>query len=251
MNEKELVVKWKRDERAKFTGWDFSYLKGRWIEESPSWDYMKLAKYLVKNSSSVIDIETGGGERFCEIISRYKKKAVALEGYNPNVEVARKNLSRFSVKVVETQKMNNLPFRNGEFDLILNRHGAINEKEFYRILNNDGIFLTQQVDGSNFSDLKKFFGVKSKFADITLMNVKKKLKKEGFTIMKTKQWTGKYIFYDVGALVYYLKAIPFLVDGFSIETHIEYLKILQKKIEKKGKLEFIRKLFLIEARKLK
>lgn len=35
LNTEELVKTWKEEERRPFTGWDFSYLDGRMIEELP------------------------------------------------------------------------------------------------------------------------------------------------------------------------------------------------------------------------
>jgi hypothetical protein len=58
----ELIAQWKRDEAAVFEGWDFSYIKDRWLEEEPGWDYKALAKGLVKKSAAVLDVATGGGE---------------------------------------------------------------------------------------------------------------------------------------------------------------------------------------------
>jgi hypothetical protein len=40
-------------------------------------------------------------------------------------------------------------------------------------------------------------------------------------------WRGELRFADVGAIVYYLKAVPWLVDGFSVATHQGVLFALQ------------------------
>ena len=36
-NQSELIASWKWEEQRPFTGWDFSYLDGRWHEETPPW----------------------------------------------------------------------------------------------------------------------------------------------------------------------------------------------------------------------
>ena len=249
MNKSQLAKQWEKDEKATFKGWDFSYLKGRMIEPKLPWDYIKIAKKLVKKSNSVLDMETGGGEIF-SLLGPFPKKAVAYEGYKPNVPVARKRLKPFGVKVIENRNLKKLPFKNKEFDLVLNRHGAINSKEIYRILKEKGIFFTQQVTGAEDSqDLVKEFKAKRKFSNITLKEYKKQLIKAGFKIKKAKKWKGKRIFKDIGAIVYYLKAIPWIVQGFSVKKYLTKLKELQKRLEKKKKLKYNTARFMILAEK--
>jgi hypothetical protein len=55
----------------------------------------------------------------------------------------------------------------------------------------------------------------------------------------------------VGAIVYYLKAIPWIVDGFSVDTHLPYLLALQKKVDNGEKLQFCAAKYLLQARKPK
>jgi hypothetical protein len=50
-------------------------------------------------------------------------------------------------------------------------------------------------------------------------------------------------------VVYYLKAVPWLVQGFSVDTHTEHLLRLQGRLEREGELVFGARKMLIEARK--
>ncbi|MFN2109014.1 MAG: SAM-dependent methyltransferase, partial [Anaerolineae bacterium] len=75
------------------------------------------------------------------------------------------------------------------------------------------------------------------------------IKDAGLTIVTAEDWSGAFTFMDVGAVVYYLKAVPWLVPGFSVATHLDSLLALQDKLEKEGELPFAAKKFLIEARK--
>lgn len=246
----ELIAQWKKDESAVFRGWDFSYLKGRMLTPCLPWDYAKIAKRLILKSSSVLDMETGGGEVFSSL-APFPKHAVVYEGYKPNIPIARRRLAPLGVKVVRCTSVAHLPFKDGEFDLVLNRHGAINAKEIYRILKNDGLFLTQQVTGANYlRDLVKEFRAKRKFSNITLEKYEKQLRDAGFRILKARKWSDKQVYKDVGAVVYYLKAIPWIVPGFSVEKKLSDLRRLQRKLEQKGKLEFETARFIIMARKV-
>jgi ubiquinone/menaquinone biosynthesis C-methylase UbiE len=246
----ELLKQWKRDEKASFKGWDFSYLEGRKKEDKTPWNYISMAKKLVKDSYKVLDIDTGGGEVLFKI--HPPKGSFAVEGYKPNVKIAKECLKRIGVNVIEANSSRSLPFKDGLFDLVLNRHGAINAKEIYRVLNNNGTFFTQQVDAStNLVDLISSFKGKPKWTFNNLKYRKKELEKLGFKVIKAKSRKGKIVFKDVGAIVYFLKSIPWLVDNFSVDSHIRYLKLLQKRLDSGEKLTFTLGNFIILAKKSK
>lgn len=244
----DLISKWKKDEAAIFEGWDFSYIKNRYAEEKPPWDYVSLAKELVKDSSSLLDMATGGGEIFSQM-APFPKRTYAIEGYHPNVVVAKKNLEPLGVKVIEADPSRKLPFTDEEFDLVINRHGGYNVKELKRILKHKGQFITQQVGSNNLSGLRDFFGTQPKWQFNALERRIAEFKKHGFAIKRTESWEGKMTFHDVGATVYFLKAVPWVVDDFSVDRHLSYLEKLQKQLEKNGKLEFKSSRYLLRAKK--
>ena len=177
------LEKWKKDEKAQFEGWDFSYLKGRMIEEQLPWNYVSIARKLVKKSKSVLDIGTGGGEIFASL-GPFNGRATVTEGYKPNVAIAKKNLEKLGVNVLDfaSASVRNMPFADEEFDLILNRHDAFDPRELYRILHKGGVFLTQQVGKGNLGDLAKFFNATPKYSGWTLNYIEKQLKVSGFSI---------------------------------------------------------------------
>ena len=247
-NEKELRKKWENEEKEKFSGWDFSYLKRRLIREHPPWEYNKIAKELTKNSNSVLDMGTGGGELF-STFAPFPQKTVAAEGYKPNIPIARKKLEPFGIKVVEVDNVAKLPFEDEEFDLILNKHDAFNVKEVFRILKKEGIFLTQQVAEDFAEDLIEIFNSKRGVTGLNLEKAKKQVIDAGFEVIKEGSWEGKMTFCDVGALVYYLKAVPWTIPGFSVKRDFEILKKLQKQKEAGKELSFKRSFYLIKARK--
>ena len=124
MNEKELVATWKQEEGKPFTGWDFSYLNGRWMVEQPPWDYFARAVELMQRCSSVVDMGTGGGEELLRLKEHWPKKVTATESYPPNLALAAERLCPFGVKVVgvSLNEADLMPFIDGEFELVLNRH---------------------------------------------------------------------------------------------------------------------------------
>lgn len=243
-----MIEQWKKDEQSPFQGWDFYYLRGRMVEEKPPWDYMAIAKELVKKSKAVLDMGTGGGERFAEL-APFTRHALAIEGFKPNVSVAKKRLEPLGVKVIEADESDNLPFKDGEFDLVLNRHSTFKPSEVFRILETGGIFLTQQVGPNNLRGLIQEFGAQPQWQIKKLDHLTKELSATGFTIKKAQDWRGKVIYQDVGAIVYQLKAIPWIVKGFSVENNLNHLKKLQDRLEGGERLEFEVQRYLIHAEK--
>ena len=103
----------------------------------------------MRRSSSVIDLDTGGGERFLSLREYWPPKVVAAEEYPPNFALATQRLAPhgaqvLSVRLTDTDPM---PFADGEFELVLNRHAGFNPAEVARVLAPGGTFLTQQVHG--------------------------------------------------------------------------------------------------------
>jgi SAM-dependent methyltransferase len=251
MNPNDLIETWKREEQQPFSGWNFSYLDGRMIEDQPPWSYTTRAAELIRRSSSVIDMGTGGGEQFLKLRECWPGKVVATEDYPPNFRLATERLAPFGAKVVDVRLADNglMPFADGEFELILNRHSGFNAKEVSRILAPCGTFLTQQVHGLWAYDLLAAFDAKPQWPDASLEKYVPKLKAAGLTITDTQEWSGCLSFRDIGAIVYYLKAVPWLVPGFSVDTHLQHLLALQRRFENSEALAFVARKYLIEAHK--
>lgn len=251
MNRNELIASWKDEEQQPFSGWDFSYLDGRMLEEQAPWSYSARAAQLMRQSSSVIDLGTGGGERLLSLREYWPTKVVVTEDYPPNVELATERLAPWGVRMVNTPVTDEdtMPFADDEFDLVLNRHSAFNSSEVARILAFHGTFLTQQVHGLWAHDLLAAFDATPQWPDATLDKYVPSLKAAGLTIVGTQEWSGRLSFTDVGAVVYYLRAVPWLVPDFSVESHLNNLLQLQDRLEKEKGLRFSARKYLIEATK--
>ena len=79
VNQTDLIESWKREEGQPFAGWDFSYLDGRMLEDQAPWSYSTRAAELMRQASSVVDLGTGGGERFLKLRPHWPKKVAATE----------------------------------------------------------------------------------------------------------------------------------------------------------------------------
>lgn len=252
LNERnELIETWKREEEQSFSGWDFSHLDGRMIEGQAPWSYSSRAAELMPQASAVIDLGTGGGERFLKLRNYWPQKVVATEAYPPNFKLATERLAPFGAQVIDVSLNEDdlMPFADGEFDLVLNRHSSFNVKEVARILSPGGAFLTQQIHGLWLYDLLAAFNTKSPWPEATPEKYVPQLKAMGLVITNLQEWSGWLSFTDVGAIVYYLKAVPWLVPTFSVETHTKQLYTLQHRLESGDGLAFVARKYMIEAQK--
>ncbi len=252
MNQEKLVAVWKHEEQQPFTGWDFSYLDGRMVEEQPPWSYPTRAAQLMQRSSAVLDMGTGGGERLLKLRKNWPRRVVVTEDYPPNLKLAEQRLGPLGVTVVDVPLTRDglMPFEDGEFDLVLNRHSALNCAEVARALAPEGVFLTQQIHGLWTQDLLAAFGAVPQWPDATPEYYVPRLEAAGLKVERVKEWQGRLIFHDVGAMAYYLKAAPWLVPGFSVEMHKWSLMKLQEQLQREGQLVFEARKYLIESGKV-
>ena len=113
----------------------------------------------------------------------------------------------------------------------------------------NGRFLTQQIETAWAHDLKLAFGIQPPQKEPALMRALRYLVQTDLWVERAESWTGSLTFTDVGAIVYYLKAIPWIVEEFSVDTHLPDLLALQEKIDHGEKLQFCAAKYLIQARK--
>lgn len=241
-------------EREPFSGWNFSYITNRYRQEHVSWDYRAIVLERMKKAESMLDMGTGGGE-FLGSLQPLPKVTYATEAYAPNVPIARKRLEPLDVKVMGIISDGNLPFANETFDLIINRHEEYSGKEVYRILKHRGAFLTQQVGDRNNLELnelleKKLHGtINLSYPNWNLAIATQELPSVGFEILDEKEEFPKGVFLDIGAVVFYLKAIPWNIQDFDVGRYRKQLAELHELIQANGKLDVTSHRFYVEASK--
>jgi SAM-dependent methyltransferase len=232
-----------------FSGWDFSYITatGRMAEAMLPWSYASKLLPGLRKAQSLLDMGTGGGE-FLSRLQPFPPLTCATEGYPPNIPIARQRLEPLGVKVCEAGDDGQLPFDDHQFDLIINRHEYYAPREVRRVLKPDGQFITQQVGGQNEADLNALLGANVyPYAFWTLDYAVNELQEAGWHIVEQREGFPVMRFYDVGAVVYYLKAIPWQVPDFSVEQHFEKLITIHNQIEEQGYIDFSMHRFLIVA----
>ncbi|MEQ8672230.1 MAG: class I SAM-dependent methyltransferase [Aggregatilineales bacterium] len=229
-----------------FYGWDFSYVCGRMVESNPAWDYPVRAKSGVPKSVSLLDVGTGGGELFATF-APFPADTHATETYGANIPIAEQTLTPLGVNVQGVDDVYKLPYDDAKFDLILNRHSYVAVPETARVLKSGGRFITQQVGGANNVRLNDLLTGKTPPVKWDLGEAVRLLEDAGFEIVDEQEAYPETIFYDIGAVVFYLRVIVWQIDDFSVEKYETQLRDIHAMIERDGKLTTTAHRFLIDA----
>jgi len=250
INEQRLFDHLQNEYSHNFSGWDFTYLSdsGRMYSSPLPWNYQSLIEAYYKNSNSLLDLGTGGGE-FLSSLKGLPPKTFATEGYEPNIPIAKKRLGQIGIEVRKIEN-DNIPFDSDSFDLVINRHESYKESEIRRVLSNDGIFITQQVGGLNTIDLNMWMNAEIKPpSNWCLCTMVQKLEREGFKIEYENESINQSRFFDIGAVVFYLKCIPWQIGDFSLNDYWERIYQLARYIQQNKYIDFIQHRYIIIATK--
>jgi SAM-dependent methyltransferase len=245
-----LRALWISEYNRPFEGWDFSYLAGRRsvINSQNTWDYVDHVLAAVDGARAMLDMDTGGGEMLAGL-SRRPPLVSATEGYAPNVPVARARLAPLGVDLVEVRDVAHLPFADGQFDLITNRHGSYEPREVWRVLAPGGLFITQQVGSQTNRRLHDLLAHPAPASTWSVATAESALRAVGFHILEQHEDFPITRYTDVGAIVYYLKAIAWEVPDFSVDRYFDKLIDLHTLIQAEGPLDVAFHIFFIKARR--
>ena len=249
-------------ERQPFSGWDFSWIEDRIVGDALPWDYTATVVEHARRSPDLLDLGTGGGEWLGSLPYR-PSRTVATEAWKPNVAIATARLAPLGIEVVEVEGARDnsgrpvegvaakLPFVDGSFHLIVDRHEAFDVGEVARILVRGGWFITQQVDVGNDDDYRTLFGVTLEpRTEPWATWMPGQLEHAGFDIAEHSSAPFVQHIRDVGALAYGLaKGIPWMVPGFSIAKYRGRLRELQAQIDRDGPIAVRQRRFFVRARK--
>jgi SAM-dependent methyltransferase len=234
------------------TGWDFSWLDGRATEERPPWGYQRLMGERIGQAGLSLDIQTGGGEVLAGVPQRAGKAMVATESWPPNVKRAQENLRDKGVIVVADEDEPPLPFADGTFDLVTSRHPVVAHwGEIARVLASGGTYFSQQVGPDSGHEIYDFFlgpkplGVSPREPELA----RAEATKAGLEIVDLRTAELKMEFFDVGAMVYFLRKVIWFVPDFTVEKYHDRLLALHERIQADGPFIAYSRRFLIEARK--
>ena len=246
-----LRAEWKREEDcAQIRGWDFSHLDGRCIEEPLLWDYAAVIREYLMDEMRLLDYDTGGGEFLLSLRHPHPNTA-ATEGYPPNVRLCRETLLPLGIDFRACGDASHVPFEDGSFDMVINRHGDFDPMEIKRLLKPGGLFVTQQVGARNDRELVEAVlpDAVPPFPEATLANQRGAFEDAGFAILRAEEAFRQMTFSDVGAFVWFARIIEWEFPGFSVDRCFDRLLKLQQTVEREGKIACTTHRYLLVAKK--
>lgn len=230
-------------------GWDFSWLDGRATEARPSWGYQRLLSARLGGVRAALDLETGGGE-VVDGCPALPPLMVATESWPPNIAKAAARLRPRGAVIVATA---GFPFRDNVFDLVSSRHPVTTDwREIARVLRPGGTYFSQQVGPASVFELVEFFRGpqpaeirESRHPDHAVAEAIE----AGLEVTDLRSESLRTEFFDIGAVVYFLRKVIWMVPGFTVAQYRDELRELHELIERDGPFTAHTTRFLIEARK--
>lgn len=231
-------------------GWDWSTLAGRYVETGPPWDYRAEVTALLSTAHTLLDMGTGGGE-FLSSLAPLPPECWATEAYAPNVPVAAAYLEPLGVRVVAVDDEHHLPLPDAHFDLVINRHESFGPHEVRRILKPGGRFVTQQVGGQDNLELNLALQetVTLSYDTWDAAATARQLREAGMEVLDEREAFSPGRFTDIGAVVMYLRIIPWQIEGFDVTAHRERLLALHRQMQAEGGLVTRVHRFFVTARR--
>jgi SAM-dependent methyltransferase len=231
-------------------GWDFSWFEGRATEERPPWGYARLMGERMARAEAALDIETGGGEVLATV-ARPPALLVATEGWWPNVDVARTRLRPLGARVVAVADSPSLPFGDASFDLVVSRHPVVVLwGEIARVLRPGGTYLSQQIGPGTNRELTDFMiGPQAVNESRNAARARAAAESAGLEVVDLQACALRVAFFDVGAVVHFLRKVPWTVPDFTPVAYDAQLRRLHERIEQEGPFVATARRLLVEARR--
>ncbi|MDH6196465.1 SAM-dependent methyltransferase [Mycobacterium frederiksbergense] len=236
---------------AAVDGWDFSWLDGRATEARPVWGYQRLMSERLAAASTALDIQTGGGEVLAGAAT-FPPTMAATDSWPPNLDRATRLLGPRGVVVVADPDEPPLPFADAAFDLVLSRHPAtVWWDEIVRVLSPDGTYFAQHVGPASVFELTEFFlgpqpqARRARDPDAECAAARA----AGLDIVDLRAERLRMEFFDIGAVVYFLRKVIWIVPGFTVTPYRDRLAVLHQQIQADGSFVAHSSRHLIEARK--
>lgn len=202
-------------------GWDFSHVKRTY--EPPPWRYKNIVRNYLKPTDRVLDIGTGGGERFLSLAPSFGQ-GIGIDIYANQVETAQQNKAEQGVTNVDFKVMDGhqLQFEDASFDVVLNRHAGITATEVVRVLRPGGHFITQQVGHLTSLNILHAFGwTPESFGDDWWQpanELAEEFEALNCRVIAQGSYNVRFRFLDIPSFIFWLTSVPF-PEWIKFEQH--------------------------------
>lgn len=211
-------------------GWDFSIMK---TERQPvPWEYLDVVALYLTPTDEVLDIGTGGGERFLKLFKKFKS-GIGIDIDLEMIKTAKENGENRKNVIFRTDSCK-LESTSEKFDVILSRHAPFDLNVVYSHLKPNGYFITQEVGEKNMLNIKEVLGQKHDRPTLT----KSQFDKSKYSLVSFMEYNVEYIVKDVESLVFWLNALDCLHSDLKGNEALKdadlFNKILEGNVTKKG-----------------
>jgi SAM-dependent methyltransferase len=221
---------------APIRGWDFSRMRA--LRDPVPWDYHDVVRAYLNPTSQVLDVGTGGGERFLRLAPHFGR-GVGVDPAPDMLRAARQNAAAAVERglppdrvAFEPMPEDALPFPDESFDVVLLRHAPVLIDEAVRVLRLGGVFITQGVGRRNMHTICRAFGVTAYGEplpgppedmrgphDATPVGDSFETAGCRVFVVARCEYDVRYCVLDVESLIFWLKALNLPPGGFDIERH--------------------------------
>ncbi|MCU7825308.1 class I SAM-dependent methyltransferase [Kitasatospora sp. DSM 101779] len=237
---------------ASVDGWDFSWLDGRATEQRPSWGYQRLLRERLAQVGAALDLQTGGGEVLAGA-APFPPLMAATEGWPPNLAKSTALLHPLGAVVVAAPEDPPLPFADAAFDLVTSRHPVVPRwAEIARVLRPGGSYFAQHVGPASVFELVEYFlgplpesVLRGRHPD----DERAAAEAAGLEVVDLRTERLRIEFHDIGAVVWFLRKVIWMVPDFSVDRYRDRLRDLHALIESDGPFVAHSARSLVDARK--
>ena len=179
-------------------GWDFSAMND---ERAPApWEYTEVVTRYLRPSDDVLDVGTGGGERFASLAAKFRSGlGVDIDPEMVRCAQERYGSARLSFRL-GSARLENVA---ASFPVIINRHAELDLDAVAAHLEPGGYFMTQQVGERNMACVAAVLGRPAAAPAVTA----RALTDAGLQVVAFGEYDVEYVVHDLESLVFWLSAL--------------------------------------------
>ncbi len=220
---------------------------GRMEEDPFDWSYENLVKEHLEPDGNLLDMGGGCGD-FLSALSSFPARIHTM--HRPRQKSGAGAREEASALSDRSSLSDRLPYEDQYFDLVINRRAAYHPTELHRLLKDGGKFITEQTGALSCANLiLDLTGTCNALNLRTLYCAVSALEETGFRVLRKKEHIVPIRFYDIDAILFYLKAIPDLIRDFEPRLYDRQLRFIGSVIDQRGFYQTLLHGFLVIAEK--